>query len=207
MTFTKLPPLCYLNEFPDKKRMFVDKGYLDGYNDSCLLEVSIMRLKWKDIAVKKGKVTVQEQIELSPLLKGTKDILSTEPLVIDLAAEYINGLVDVRGTLHTDLTLHCSRCLKTFSFHLDIPFQELYSNLPTNSEKDEEIHTVTGDEIDLQPEVEQNFLLAIPYIPVCKEDCQGLCPVCGINRNLTSCECKQEKLDPRLAGLADFFKN
>jgi uncharacterized protein len=166
-----------------------------------------MRLKWKDVAAKKGKeVTVQEHVDLSALLKGTKDIISSEPVVIDLAAEHTNGLVQVKGQLHTDLTIHCSRCLKTFSLHLDIPFRELYSDLPRDSVEDEDIHTISGDEINLKPEVEQNFMLAIPYIPLCSEDCQGLCPVCGINRNETSCECKQEKIDPRLAGLADFFK-
>lgn len=165
-----------------------------------------MRLKWKDIVAKQGKaVKVEEQLDMSSYMKDTKDLVRIEPIKVDLSAVYTSGLVEVKGHLHTDATLQCSRCLRTFVTHMDVPFQEMYSDIPQTTLDDEDIHLITGNEIDLMPEVEQNFMLAIPYIPTCSEECQGLCPVCGINRNEAACQCKQEKIDPRLAGLADFF--
>jgi uncharacterized protein len=165
-----------------------------------------MRLKWKDIVAKQGNaVKVEEQMDMSSYIKDTADLIRIEPLHVDLSATLTSGLVEVKGHLHTDATLQCSKCLKTFVAHLDVPFREMYSDIPPTNGDDEDIHLVTGQEIDLMPEVEQNFMLAIPYIPTCSEECQGLCPVCGKNRNEEACGCKQEKVDPRLAGLADFF--
>jgi uncharacterized protein len=58
-----------------------------------------------------------------------------------------------------------------------------------------------GEVVDLTPLLREQFILAVPYAPLCREDCQGLCPQCGTNRNLGACAC-EKPLDPRFAGLA-----
>jgi uncharacterized protein len=51
--------------------------------------------------------------------------------------------------------------------------------------------------------VETETTLALPMKPLCRDDCRGLCPVCGGNRNLVACACAQRTPDPRLAVLKD----
>lgn len=50
----------------------------------------------------------------------------------------------------------------------------------------------------------EEFVLALPVKPLCNENCKGLCPVCGVNRNSASCSCESEPLDPRMAALRGF---
>jgi uncharacterized protein len=57
------------------------------------------------------------------------------------------------------------------------------------------------DQIDLKEVVREQLYLALPMKPLCQEDCKGLCPVCGVNRNRETCTCQQEWVDPRMAAL------
>ncbi|MBP6632887.1 MAG: DUF177 domain-containing protein [Kofleriaceae bacterium] len=58
-----------------------------------------------------------------------------------------------------------------------------------------------GETIDLEPLIRELLVLAVPYAPLCREDCQGLCPQCGTDRNTQTCQC-QRPVDPRFAALA-----
>jgi uncharacterized protein len=57
------------------------------------------------------------------------------------------------------------------------------------------------DHIDLGETMREQFYLALPMKPLCREDCAGLCPICGINRNREQCQCQAEWVDPRLEPL------
>jgi uncharacterized protein len=59
----------------------------------------------------------------------------------------------------------------------------------------------SGDDLDLTAPVRESLLLELPMKPVCREDCVGLCPVCGANLNLERCGCRAETADPRLVSL------
>lgn len=58
--------------------------------------------------------------------------------------------------------------------------------------------------IDLGEVVREQLYLALPMKPLCREDCKGLCPVCGVNRNRETCTCQQEWVDPRMAALKEW---
>jgi uncharacterized protein len=66
--------------------------------------------------------------------------------------------------------------------------------------------TFTGREVDLDPVVREQLLLALPTYPVCRDSCKGLCPVCGTNLNDKECGCDRKVPDPRWAGLEKFKK-
>ena len=66
-------------------------------------------------------------------------------------------------------------------------------------EAEEDVYS--GKEIDLDPILREQLLLALPGYPVCKDDCKGLCPVCGANLNDRECGCDRHVPDPRWAGL------
>jgi uncharacterized protein len=57
------------------------------------------------------------------------------------------------------------------------------------------------DKIDLTEVVREQLYLALPMKPLCREDCKGLCPVCGVNRNRETCTCQEVWVDPRMAAL------
>jgi uncharacterized protein len=61
------------------------------------------------------------------------------------------------------------------------------------------------DAIDLRQLIEEQFYLALPMKPLCRPECQGLCPQCGVNRNLETCDCQTRWEDPRMAGLKALF--
>jgi uncharacterized protein len=66
--------------------------------------------------------------------------------------------------------------------------------------------TYAGREIDLDPVVREQLILALPPYPVCQDACKGLCPVCGTNLNERECGCERKVPDPRWAGLEKFRK-
>ncbi|MCA9680433.1 MAG: DUF177 domain-containing protein, partial [Myxococcales bacterium] len=66
--------------------------------------------------------------------------------------------------------------------------------------EDLDVFAYDGESVDLEPIVREQLVLAVPYAPLCKEDCRGLCPQCGIDRNVETCTC-QPPGDPRFAAL------
>jgi uncharacterized protein len=76
---------------------------------------------------------------------------------------------------------------------------ELYQQVPSDPDAFE-----LGDMLDLVPMVRELLLLDAPASPLCGPDCAGLCPTCGIDRNIDSCDCGAEPADPRWAALSEW---
>jgi uncharacterized protein len=118
--------------------------------------------------------------------------------------------VRVTGRLQARLHLVCSRCLGTLPLEIDKEVNLEYSPDPLIEQDGEEIGLeysdlevgfYRGDRISLSDLVNEQLLLEVPMKTVCREDCRGLCPLCGCNRNEVSCDCSVEQIDPRLAAL------
>ena len=115
------------------------------------------------------------------------------------------------GDVKTTLELPCSRCLEAFRRPVDAPFDLRYQPHAHNTGEDEqeiEEDDLTtafyeNEEIDLGQLMEEQFYLSLPMKPLCTDDCKGLCPVCGKNRNRDSCDCKLDWDDPRFAALRE----
>jgi uncharacterized protein len=113
------------------------------------------------------------------------------------------------GHVASSLTLACGRCLDDIGLPVDLPFDLLY--LPHQDDAGEEETEVEDDDlttafygndaIDLGQLVLEQFYLAVPMKPLCRESCRGLCPECGTNLNTATCSCVREWTDPRLDGL------
>lgn len=166
-----------------------------------------MQIRFRELSLQGQPVPMSEVMNLTEPFEGRQDILGHGPVHVNLHARYEEGVVKVNGTLTLDLELSCSRCLTHTNQTIKLPFREVFMQKPEEEdpELDEDIHLVVGDKVDLEPYVVENVVVGLPYIPLCDEACKGLCPVCGENRNQRDCGCKQDKIDPRLAGLADFF--
>lgn len=184
-------------------------GTISRYNNLCLFGVKDMILNMKDMTTKELPVHYREKMDLSDFLKDRQDLASYGELEADLQAKAVGPTVEVEGTLEMPVTMLCSRCLAEVQEQLHISFRERFTreSLSTEEDESEDLHTVTEDKVDLKPFVEEAVWMALPFIPLCSEECKGLCPVCGTNRNERDCGCQDQKIDPRLAGLANFFKD
>jgi uncharacterized protein len=115
----------------------------------------------------------------------------------------VDGLL-VRGTVAATLSLACARCLQDLTSDVEADVVELFTD-PTRTEADVEVeagYEINDDAtISLDTLVRDALVPAVPYRPLCDEDCQGLCAQCGINRNEDRCECVDVRTDARWAAL------
>ncbi|MDP9463474.1 MAG: DUF177 domain-containing protein, partial [Actinomycetota bacterium] len=72
---------------------------------------------------------------------------------------------------------------------------------------DPDAFAIVGDQIDLVAMVRENILLDAPVAPLCRPDCAGLCPTCGIDRNTATCDCVSVVADPRWDALSQLKAN
>lgn len=168
-----------------------------------------MKIHFRKIANADGPTAIVEKLDISGAVKGRKDITSVSPLSVELNALPAGAdTVHVAGKLGAETVMLCSRCLTPVELELDIPFDETFKWMKQPEEPDEEeedLIYVQDEMIDLVPYVEESFQLNLPISALCKQDCRGLCQTCGQNLNEGSCDCDNTVIDPRLAGLKDFF--
>lgn len=115
----------------------------------------------------------------------------------------------VIGRVQATLALACGRCLEEYALPVNASFDVLYLPHAENTgegevevEEDDLTTAYYRDEqIDLGQLIREQFYLAIPMKPLCRDDCRGLCPECGTNLNTASCTCVRQWVDPRLGTL------
>jgi uncharacterized protein len=106
----------------------------------------------------------------------------------------------IQGYLCADTPTECVRCLEPFLFPFRLELSDLFAYPPSTSD-DQAYRVDEGGFIDLAPIVREEGILAVPIHALCRPDCKGLCDQCGRNLNQAACECKHERIDPRLASL------
>jgi uncharacterized protein len=104
------------------------------------------------------------------------------------------------GTMTGITGVECVRCLTPFAQRLTIAYDDLFVYPSTKATEPLLVVPETGL-LDLTPLTREYMLLDLPLQPLCRPDCRGLCPECGVNRNETECEHDTSNADPRLAGL------
>ena len=133
--------------------------------------------------------------------------------------------VSVTGVLSGIFVRQCVRCLKEYDETASLPFAAEYRSdqaprrhhapsrppgpsdgaseerEPDGLESDEEVYTMAGDRLDLAEMLREQVILATPMQPLCYEDCLGLCPVCGQDRNERPCGCPEERRESPFAVL------
>ncbi len=130
-------------------------------------------------------------------------------LSLDLRLESVSEGVLVSGTVTGPVQGECGRCLRPISDSLTVEIQELYAyqNSTTDETTDEdEVGRMQGDLIDLEPALRDAVVLALPTNPVCREDCPGLCPECGVHWDELPAEHSHQQVDPRWAGLSQLTR-
>ena len=146
--------------------------------------------------------------EFGPEPWGVAEDGVEDPLVLDLHLDAVVEGILVRGSVRFAVSLPCGRCLELQRLEREAPVMELYLDPRKREEGDDEdpeyelIDDLTA--IDLTPLVRDALVVDLPLKVVCREDCQGLCPSCGGNRNETDCGHQHgDEPDPRWAKLAE----
>jgi uncharacterized protein len=126
---------------------------------------------------------------------------------LDLRLEAVMEGVLVTGEATVSLEGECARCLEPIDDEVDVTFQELFvyadhTSHPADDEEDDEVSRLEGDLLDLEPLLRDAVVLALPFQPLCKDDCPGLCTECGARLADDPDHAHEAAIDPRWAGLA-----
>ena len=116
----------------------------------------------------------------------------------------VPGGAELSARLGATVPLMCSRCLETFPWDVRTAFA--WKVLRVADDDDASILLAPEGKIGLEDLATEQLYLNLPLKPICTPNCRGLCPTCGTNRNVGSCECVSEIPDPRLAPLLPFRK-
>ncbi len=131
-----------------------------------------------------------------PSVRLSPDLVLNDLIGTALVTRTSQGLL-LQVKMQASTEVECVRCLTRFPQKLDIDFTDLYAFSPDSVTDSGLLLPETG-KIDLEPVVLEEMTLAMPINPVCKPDCKGLCPICGNDRNKSSCEHPDDLTDPRL---------
>jgi uncharacterized metal-binding protein YceD (DUF177 family) len=102
--------------------------------------------------------------------------------------------VIIEGAINGKVNLTCGRCLENISQPIDTEFTVIFrkKSAITGDDAQTDVRSYVNNEIDLHECLYETIMLEIPLKPLCSQDCRGLCPVCGINKNKEKCSCSLE---------------
>ena len=137
-----------------------------------------------------------------PLLKAGPDVYTfSEPVLWNVEVTNTGEAFLIQGEAEVSGTTNCARCGERANVDLFGEIEAYY----IISEEDLTQEEKEGDEIDILPDshdidlaahINAALLLDVPYLPLCKDDCKGICLKCGANLNVETCTCEQDCIDP-----------
>jgi len=155
--------------------------------------------------LKRGLV---EQVEFSfthAVVPFHTDVTAAEVSVNGSVSRTAEGAYWVEGHLSTVATAICDRCSQPYSLPYEVDFNECFRSGSEAADNGEECFDFQGDQLDIADLVQQLLCFATPSKLLCREECAGICPVCGADHNLTNCSCEKGEVDPRLAVLKNLL--
>ena len=136
------------------------------------------------------------------------------PVVLRAGIYRSGSRIEVAGQVTAGLRLVCGSCLEELPYRIEVDLRIFAEPRPTRDRRPEEevreddlgMVYHDGQIIDLTDEVRQSILVEVPWHPRCREDCRGLCPRCGANRNVSECGCDLRPRDSRWDALREAKK-
>lgn len=170
-----------------------------------------MRLRVDEITAEARRVSfAQSEEEVNRRLSQgpVHEYRASGPITVTLTHYRAGMELFFEGELNAQMTASCARCAEDFRTPLERPFRFVLAPRAVGDGGDGSLRTedlefsfYDGEEIDLGPLIAEQLILALPSRALCREDCKGLCPRCGVDLNVESCDCEFEAPDPRLAVL------
>jgi uncharacterized protein len=161
-----------------------------------------MRIELDKVEEQGGKFAQVYEANELPL---DPEVRLVEPAEVRGRVRRAGKEVELQGKLHTKLETVCGRCLQPVDLPINTEFKERFVRAVSWAAEEQHelqaedlnIAVFDGEGIELDDLVREELLLALPANVLCREDCKGLCPSCGIDRNLSNCECENEAVDSR----------
>ncbi|GAA0538843.1 YceD family protein [Paractinoplanes ferrugineus] len=125
---------------------------------------------------------------------------------LDLVLTSVSEGVYISGRVRGSLTGECGRCLNEIDQSFGVSIAELFAYADSTTEEttdEDEVGRMQGDLIDLEPTVRDAVVLMLPANPLCRPDCPGLCPECGVHFDDLPADHSHEEVDPRWAALGN----
>jgi uncharacterized protein len=164
--------------------------------------------------IRQSETSFDKRYEPEAFAGAVEDYRVVAPVVLRFTIHKDKDRFRLVGSVATTLEVECSRCLERFTLPVEREFDLRYlpagGESPSGGGEDDEdgiadddvsVTFYRDDAIDIGELLREQFYLALPMKPLCRPDCRGICPHCGINRNVESCQCEGRWEDPRLAGL------
>lgn len=123
------------------------------------------------------------------------------PITVDLVAESGIDQISVEGTVTVPWRAACRRCLTELHGRTVIEVAEVHQDADGRQPLVDDAFPIEHDLLDLRPAIREYVLLELPPDPTCRDDCAGICPVCGADRNTSPCDCDASVRDERWAAL------
>lgn len=160
----------------------------------------------KDLA--QDKISIQGSFEPGVADFAAENVRQIGPLDWSATAERAGVEIRIAGSLKTTVELACSRCLEPARYEIPKAFDLFFRQRDEFMfDEDEEIELTetdtgtaffTGTQLAIGDVLREQVLLAIPMKALCRTDCKGLCPTCGTNLNVNTCECPREQFSPHM---------
>lgn len=173
------------------------------------MEEAGLRITLADLEL--HRVTASESYNPGSLDYRGAEFRQTAPVKLHITAELVAEEIRIRGHLATRLQSNCDRCLGVVEIPVSSDLDLFYRPMQSLAgEEDVEVPTAelevgfySGDGIELADVATEQVILAMPMKVVCSTECRGLCPVCGVNRNLMKCDCAPPQRDSPFASLQE----
>ena len=123
---------------------------------------------------------------------GERTISFVEPVAVNGTYVYDGKAFTLSGKATATIHTVCARCTTVFAERIAFSFTERFVK-GEDEASDDETYPYSGEELLLDKAVLDNLFLEIPIASTCRADCKGLCPVCGADRNTTTCDCTIEE--------------
>ena len=154
------------------------------------------------------ETTIETELTLTSFESrlGDYPILKKQPISLHIS-NVENAAVFVKGTVDIDVMIPCARCLEEVRtpIRFDIDKKLTVQEEGLVDEEMEKPDYLIGFELDVDKLVYAEILVNWPMRVLCKDDCKGICKVCGMNLNKGACSCQRTELDPRMAAIQDIF--
>jgi uncharacterized protein len=163
------------------------------------MNLNVSEVLAKKTTVKNFNIVLKEE----DLFKTVNEIRLNKPFVLEGQVTLVGDNLHLDGEMKGELLLSCSRCTERFAYEVNMEIHEEFTHNTDN--KDDNIIFIESDSLDITEIIENNILLAMPIKRLCSDNCKGLCQKCGTNLNISTCNCDNEQVDPRLSALKNFF--
>ena len=162
-----------------------------------------MRIELDKLESQGGKFAQVYEVNELPL--DDTGVRLVEPVEVRCRVRRDGQAVELQGRLATKLAGECGRCLQPVELSIATEFSERFVRAVSWAAEEQHelqaedlnIAVFDGQAIELDDLVREEILLAVPVNVLCREDCRGLCPICGTDRNLSNCQCESNEVDSR----------